>query len=59
MITERTSMKIVFLTVNYSPIISGGFGYAFKKVVCVVKGKPCDACLPKFLNIKLETIGKR
>ncbi|MBF8275456.1 MAG: hypothetical protein HW390_529 [Candidatus Brocadiaceae bacterium] len=28
-------------------VFRGGFGYAFKKVVCVVKGKPCDACLLK------------
>ncbi len=25
----------------------GGFGYAFKRVVCVIKGKPCDECLLK------------
>lgn len=28
-------------------VFRGGFGYAFKKVVCVVKGKPCDECLLK------------
>ncbi|MEK7699374.1 MAG: hypothetical protein AAB332_03125, partial [Planctomycetota bacterium] len=28
-------------------VFRGGFGYAFKKVVCVVKGKPCDSCLLK------------
>ncbi len=25
----------------------GGFGYAFKRVVCVIKGKECDDCLLK------------
>ncbi|OQY98065.1 MAG: hypothetical protein B6D35_13185 [Candidatus Brocadia sp. UTAMX2] len=25
----------------------GGFGYAFKRVVCVIKGKACDDCLLK------------
>ena len=25
----------------------GGFGYAFKRVVCVIKGKECDECLLK------------
>lgn len=25
----------------------GGFGYAFKRVVCVIKGKGCDECLLK------------
>ncbi|GJQ24872.1 hypothetical protein BIY37_02085 [Candidatus Brocadia sapporoensis] len=25
----------------------GGFGYAFKRVVCVIKGKTCDDCLLK------------
>ncbi|MCK6469903.1 MAG: CRISPR system precrRNA processing endoribonuclease RAMP protein Cas6 [Candidatus Brocadia sinica] len=25
----------------------GGFGYAFKRVVCVIKGKACDECLLK------------
>lgn len=28
-------------------VFRGGFGYAFKKIVCVVKGKPCDNCMLK------------
>ena len=28
-------------------VFRGGFGYAFKKIVCVVKDKPCDSCLLK------------
>ena len=28
-------------------IFRGGFGYAFKRVVCVIKGKACDECLLK------------
>ncbi|MBM4053095.1 MAG: CRISPR system precrRNA processing endoribonuclease RAMP protein Cas6 [Planctomycetes bacterium] len=28
-------------------VFRGGFGYAFKKVVCVVRGKPCDTCMLK------------
>lgn len=28
-------------------VFRGGFGYAFKKVVCVVRGKPCDTCILK------------
>lgn len=27
--------------------LRGGFGHAFKKVVCTFKGKPCDGCLLK------------
>lgn len=35
------------LPVYMGAVFRGGFGYAFKKVVCVVKGKPCDTCLLK------------
>ncbi|MCF6149118.1 MAG: hypothetical protein E3K37_10715 [Candidatus Kuenenia sp.] len=28
-------------------VFRGGFGYAFKKIVCVVRGKPCDNCILK------------
>lgn len=28
-------------------VFRGGFGYAFRRVVCVIKGKDCDECLLK------------
>ena len=46
-IFHLTSTTPPYLPEYKGSTLRGGFGHAFKKVVCTFRGKPCDTCLIK------------